>query len=285
MELGEALIDATQRLSAAGVASPEFDARAIAAHLTGDHHLMLDRRGAVPDDFWELIARREAREPLQHIVGSAAFGHLDVEVGPGVFIPRPETEILADWAVRTLKAAGDPAPTVVDLCTGSGVLAQYIASFFPRATVLAVEKQGPALDYAQRNAPDVTVLRGDVCQPILGEHYGTVDLVVSNPPYVPRTPGLEPEVYADPDDAVFGGDDGMDVIRAMTPLVCALLAPGGRVGIEHDDSTSEAVQRLLSDAGLIDVAPLADLTGRMRFVTASKLDPARSPHERYAKKP
>lgn len=268
MQLGEALIDASRRLSLAGVPSPDFDARAIAAHLCGVGHLMLDRTADVPTGFWEMISRREKREPLQHILGTAPFGHLDLEVGPGVFIPRPETEVLADWAVRYLQKLGAKGPKVVDLCTGSGALAQYIASLVPKARVIGVEKQALALDYARKNAPNVELVAGDVTDAIMPEHYGTIDLVVTNPPYVPRTLDLEPEVYADPDEAVFSGADGMDTITAMTPLIWNLLAPGGAVGLEHDDSTSEAVQACFKAQGFSDVAPLADMTGRPRFVTA-----------------
>lgn len=271
MMLRQALADAASRLAAAGVDSPDVDARLIAAHLAGTGPLGLDPRGDVPAGFWELLARREAREPLQHVLGTAPFGHLDIKVGPGVFVPRPETEVLADWAVKKLSLIDAASPVVVDLCTGSGAIAQYIASLVPSARVVAVEKQDPALDYARRNAPDVTVVQGDVTENILPELQGTVDLVVSNPPYVPEGDGLQPEVYADPHEAVFAGRDGMTVIVKMTPLIHRLLKPGGIVGIEHDDTTSGAVQATLRDAGFVDVAPLADLSGRARFVTARKV--------------
>lgn len=271
MILREALSDASARLAAAGVDSPDVDARLIAAHLAGTGPLGLDLRGEVPEGFWDLVDRRLTREPLQHILGTAPFGHLDIAVGPGVFIPRPETEVLADWAVKRVSLIDDPSPVVVDLCTGSGAIAQYIASQVPRARVTGVEKQVPALDYARRNAPSVTVVQGDVTGAILPELAGRVDLVVSNPPYVPEDDGLQPEVYADPHEAVFAGTDGMEVIVKMVPLILRLLRPGGVVGIEHDDSTSEAVQAVLRDAGFTDVAPLADLSGRPRFVTARKV--------------
>lgn len=271
MILGDALAEATDRLAAAGVASPEVDARLLAAHVVGGHHLMLDRCAETPEEFFELIARRERREPLQHIVGTAPFGHLDLAVGPGVFTPRPETEVLADWAVRQLARLEMTAPVVVDLCTGSGALAEYIASLVPAARVVGVEKQASALDFARRNAPTATIVEGDVTEPILPELHGTVDLVVTNPPYVPESPDLPAEVYADPHEAVFGGADGMTIIRAMLPLITTLLKPGGIVGMEHDDTTSAAVQDAFRRAGLVDVAPLNDLAGRPRFVTASKL--------------
>lgn len=271
MILGSALGDAVRRLGEAGVDSPEVDARLIAAHLLGTHHLMLDRRCPTPAGFEEMIARRARREPLQHILGTAPFGHLDLAVGPGVFTPRPETEVLADWAVRRLSLLDAKNPLVVDLCTGSGALAQYIASLVPGARVVGVEKQASALDYARRNAPDASIVEGDVTEAILGELHGKVDLVVTNPPYVPETDDLQPEVYADPHEAVFGGADGMSVIEKMTPLIVALLRPGGIVGLEHDDTTSQAVQEEFRQAGLVDVEALNDLAGRPRFVTGSKL--------------
>ncbi|AWB82108.1 peptide chain release factor N(5)-glutamine methyltransferase [Corynebacterium yudongzhengii] len=270
--LGEALGAAVEKLRDAGVASPEVDARLLAAHLTGAHHLALGKAGEVPAGFDELIRRRAQREPLQHILGEAPFGHLDVAVGPGVFIPRPETEVLADWAVRQLRASSKTSPVVMDLCTGSGAMAQYIASLVPRARVVAVEKQASALDFARRNAPDVTVLEGDVTADILRDYHGRVDLVVSNPPYVPQADDLEPEVYADPHEAVFAGADGMSVIPRMVPLIERLLVPGGLVGIEHDETTAHAVCEVLAAHGFVEVATLKDLAGRPRFATASKLN-------------
>lgn len=271
--LRAALIDAAQRLSAAGVASPEVDARLIAAHFHGVGQLDLHGRTDVPEGFWESVERRERREPLQHILGTAPFGPLDLAVGPGVFIPRPETEVLADWGVRQLALMN--APRVVDLCTGSGALALYIAAACPAAEVAGVDKQAVALDYARRNAAGtgVDMLQGDVTDPdTLRQWHGTVDLVVTNPPYVPETLDLDPEVYADPPEAVFAGPSGMDIITDMVELIHRLLRPGAAVGIEHDDSTSDEVQAVLSQhGGFEEISVLRDLTGRARFVTASKL--------------
>lgn len=273
MTLRQALRDAAERLSAAHVPSPEVDARLLAAGLLGVGPMELYRYTDVPDGFWEAIARREAREPLQHILGTAPFGALDLAVGPGVFIPRPETEILADWGVRQL--AHIAAPRVVDLCTGSGALALYIANARPTAEVVGIEKHAEALRWAKKNAQGTAaqIVAGDVTEAkTLGEWHGTVDLIVSNPPYVPLTPDLDPEVYADPPEAVFGGDSGMDVIDLMLPLIYRLLSPGGQVGIEHDDTTSRAVQQVFHlHGGFERISVLEDLTGRARFVTASKL--------------
>lgn len=279
--LGEQLRTATTTLADAGVASPANDARLIAAHLIGCAPLDLALRmrdefpPALREDFAAAVARRAGREPLQHILGRAPMGPLDLHVGPGVFIPRPETEVLADWAVRQLR--GRRAPVVVDLCTGSGALAAYIGHELDDAHLTAVELSTEAAAWARRNfiefAPRVHLVQGDVTEPgLLPELHGRVDLVVSNPPYVPESPDLDPEVYHDPHEAVFSGPEGMDVITGMLPLIHALLRPGGQVGIEHDDTTSASVRQVLrTHGGFTGVAVLPDLTGRARFVTASKL--------------
>lgn len=272
--LSQALRAASAQLADAGVDSPANDARLIAAHLLDVDKLQLFLRGddPVPAGFDEMVARRAGREPLQHILGTAPFGALELHVGPGVFIPRPETEVLADWAVRQLR--GTTGPRVVDLCTGSGALAGYLAHEREDAVIAAVEKSSAALVYARRNLPGrVELIQSDVTDPELLPHWrGSCDLVVSNPPYVPETGGLSAEVYRDPPEAVFAGTTGMDVIDRMLDNIHLLLRHGGKVGIEHDDSTSAQVQQLMAaHGGFCDIAVLADLTGRARFVTASKL--------------
>ncbi|WP_180339651.1 peptide chain release factor N(5)-glutamine methyltransferase [Corynebacterium tapiri] len=278
----DALAEAKARLAAAGVPTPEVDARLLAAHVCGVAPLALDRRQEAPVEFFELVKRREAREPLQHIVGTAPFGPHDLRVGPGVFIPRPETEVLADWAAAHAEklvrsSAAEGAPVVVDLCTGSGALACYIAARVPQVEVWGVEKQVSALGFAVRNAPEARIVQGDVTDiDCLAELNGQVDIVVTNPPYVPETPDLEPEVYCDPPEAVFAGADGLEVIRAMAPTVERLLKPGGVVGFEHDDNASELVAPILRAQGLGNVRPMADLTGTERFTIASKVSQART---------
>ncbi|MBE7364899.1 peptide chain release factor N(5)-glutamine methyltransferase [Corynebacterium aurimucosum] len=296
----EALRDATERLRAAGVPSPEWDARLLAAHLIhcGHMDIPLDEQPIPGFDvaYGALVGRREAREPLQHILGVAWFGPLELEVGPGVFIPRPETEVLADWGVKSLKRFNSSGskelnsygtkefnsqpPRVVDLCAGSGALALYVAHYVPQAEVWAVELADASLAYTRRNAATaarggagtINVVQGDVTEAdLLPELHGTVDLVLTNPPYVPETPDLEPEVYQDPHEAVFGGVDGMETINAMIPTIAALLRPGGRVGIEHDDDTSQQVQEALrAHGGFSHIEVLKDLTGTARFVTAQR---------------
>lgn len=277
----ELVLHGAQLLADASVPTPEVDARLIAADLLGVAPLEVlytDAPAAFADDYAAAISRRAAREPLQHITGRAFFGPLTLEVGEGVFIPRPETEVLADWAVRSLRSAGIAAPTVVDLGTGSGALAIYIAHALPAAKVTAVERSEVARAFARRNAAgngaSISIMPGDMTDAaLLTELSGTVDLVVTNPPYVPETGDLEPEVYRDPHEAVFSGADGMDAICGLIPVAARLLKPGGQLGIEHDDTTSRAVvDEVRASASFTNVRPMNDLTGRARFVTASKVD-------------
>ena len=273
-----ALARAEQVLIDAAVPSPSVDARLIAAHLLGvppTQLVLADPTERFETEFEELVARRARREPLQHILGTAPFGVHDLRVSPGVFIPRPETEVLAEWAVDR-----KPSGTVVDFGTGSGALAIYIAERARPAQVIGVEKSDVAVAAACENAapfPNVRIIQGDMTDPgLLAELTGTVELIVANPPYVPFVPEeageLEPEVYHDPFDAVFSGDDGLDAIRGLIPVAARLLAPGGALGIEHDDSTAELTRQLVeADGSFGDIRNMADLTGRKRFVTASKL--------------
>ncbi|WP_115684819.1 peptide chain release factor N(5)-glutamine methyltransferase [Corynebacterium senegalense] len=281
--LRDLIARASRTLGDAGVATPEVDARLIAASLLDVPPLNLLFTDAPADferDYAAAIARRARREPLQHITGSAQFGPLELRVGPGVFIPRPETEVLAQWAVDILEAVADPL--VVDLGTGSGALAIFIAAARPDARVVAVERSEAARGYARANAEDnlgagvasLSIVPGDMTDPeLLAELTGAVDLVVANPPYVPEDPALEPEVYFDPAEAVFSGADGMEAIRGLVPVAARLLAPGGALGIEHDDTTSDAARAAVRESGAFSRAEvLEDLTGRARFVTASKLN-------------
>ncbi len=271
----QAIADAAAVLAAAGVDSARVDAEYLAAHAAG-----VDRARvmfAEPDPafyprFRDLVERRAQRIPLQHLIGTAAFGPVEVQVGPGVFIPRPETEALLEWAMNQPLP---PSPAIVDLCTGSGALALALAHTWPQAQVVAVEKSPEALVYARRNCAGsaVEVLEADVTVPsLLADRDGTVDLLVSNPPYIPDCAELDPEVIDhDPAAALFGGPDGMSVIVPIIALAARLLRPGGKLGIEHDDTTADQVVAALDRDGTFgDITARRDLTGRPRFVTATR---------------
>jgi release factor glutamine methyltransferase len=272
--LRSAIDSATTLLADAGIDSARYDAEELAAHVAGTERGRLSLLGPPDDVFFDhynaAVAARSRRVPLQHLTGTAAFGPLMLSVGPGVFIPRPETEAMLEWAVaQTLPAK----PVVVDVCTGSGALALALARHWPHARVIGLDDSDAALDYARRNAAGTTVqfVCADVTDSgLLTELDGNVDLVVSNPPYVPDGAELEPEVTEhDPPHAVFGGPDGMAVIPAVARLAGRLLRPGGLFAVEHDDTTSSVTAETISSTDLFDeIVARTDLTGRPRFVTA-----------------
>ena len=274
---------AAARLAECGVESPRAEAELIAAHVHGVKRTELHQ---VPDAafdarFWEAVARRAAREPLQHITGSAYFRYLELEVGPGVFVPRPETEVMTGWAIDRLREMDVAEPVVVDLGTGSGAIALAIAQEVPRARVHAVEADPIARTWTERNvkrlaaaAPytvdRVTVHGGDFAD-ALPELDGQVDLVVSNPPYIPVGASVPPEVGEyDPPAALWGGADGLDAIRVVERVARRLLRPGGLVAVEHGAPQGAAVYWVFpEEAGWRDPRNHKDLARRDRFVTAT----------------
>jgi release factor glutamine methyltransferase len=274
----EAIARATWRLQQAGCDSPGTDADLLLAHVLG---LPRGRVGLADDlsaeqahDMDALVTRRARREPLQHILGTAAFRYVEVEVGPGVFVPRPETELLAGWAVDRLR--GPEAPLVVDLCTGSGAIALALATEVPHATVHAVELSETACEYARRNlsGSGVDLRCGDIAT-AFADLDGTVDVVVANPPYIPldayTSVALEVREY-DPPLALWSGQDGLDTIRVVEAAAARLLRPGGWVGCEHADVQGESASRVFVDAGRwTQVRDRTDLARRPRFVTASRV--------------
>ncbi|MGW0183825.1 peptide chain release factor N(5)-glutamine methyltransferase [Nocardia sp. NPDC003345] len=284
VQLRPVLAEATESLRAAGVASPRADAEQLAAYVLGVPRSRLLLAPLIEPDrlgtFHELIARRASREPLQHLTGESYIGEIELEVGPGVFIPRPETELLFAWALARLGAVGaGHTPLVVDLCTGSGALALALAHARPDAEVHAVELDPDALNWARRNADrraaagdtPINLHHADVTDPgLLTELDGRVDIVVANPPYIPEGAELSPEVADhDPHRALFSGADGLDVIRHLVPLIGRLLRAGGGMAVEHDDSNGGEFARLLvADGRFVEVTEHPDLAGKPRFVSA-----------------
>jgi release factor glutamine methyltransferase len=277
--LRQAIDEATRTLSAAGVASPRVDAEELAAHAAGTSRGRLLLLEVVGEDFFSrydnFVAARSTRIPLQHITGTAAFATLNLNVGPGVFIPRPETEALFEWAAA--QHLPDEA-LIVDLCTGSGALAIALARQAPAARVIGVDISAKALAYARRNSAGTSVelRQGDVTDPLLGSDLdGRVVLVVANPPYLPDSVELEPEVAEhDPPEALFGGPDGTAFVTAIASLARRWLVADGLLAIEHDDTASAAVVELLRRSGDFEaIAAHDDLAGRPRFVTARRKAP------------
>ncbi len=273
------LRDAAARLAAAEVASPDFDAAELLAHVLGTTRGSLPRGGPVGTEaaaeFERLVDRRAARVPLQHLTGLVGFRYLELAVGPGVFVPRPETEVLAGWAVDAARALVDQgrAPVVVDLCTGSGAIALSVATEVPQATVHAVELDASAHAWAERNlsGSGVGLRLGDMAE-AFPELDGSVDVVVANPPYIPLEAyeSVAPEARDhDPSLALWSGEDGLDAMRTVERVAARLLVPGGQVGAEHADVQGDAAPRLFREAGRwLEVRDHRDLAGRPRFVTA-----------------
>lgn len=357
------------RLRAAGVDSPRVDAELLMAHAltvkgapgaepVTRSSLFFRRQDHVDPDtaefFEACISRREQREPLQHIMGTVRFAGIDLLIGPGAFIPRPETELIVEWAGKQLRRALDnrseksgsskPVPadyTIADLCTGPGTLALGVAHAagnallslhrdfreqtavnphvgsvgkLPRIRIVGVDTSDVALDYARRNVEtfmqnwqaealdaglseddadqlSVSLCAGDATDPTIVKsirdlcgrdtcdrdtrdgdnpeptHELKVDMVVSNPPYVPENTPISPEVAADPHDAVFAGADGMSVIVPMMAVVEDLSSPGTVVAVEHDELNGPVTSQCLNDHGFTDAEMHKDLAGRDRFVT------------------
>jgi release factor glutamine methyltransferase len=272
----QVLDEATTRLAQAGVESPAYDAAELLAHVLGTTRSRLPLVGDVDEvsraAVDELVGRRERREPLQHLTGSAPFRHVELAVGPGVFVPRPETELLAGWAIE--RACEVESPVVVDLCTGSGAIARSVADEVPHARVHAVELDERAHHWAQVNLGRTAVdLREGDMAGAFRDLDGTVDVVVCNPPYIPYDAwaGVAPEARDhDPHLALFStGEDGLDAMRVVEVVAARLLRPGGWVGAEHADLQGESAPQVFATSGRwTDVRDHEDLAGRPRYVTA-----------------
>lgn len=300
------LRSASVRLAAAGIDGGRVDAELLAAHALGlsrGEVLAAALRGTEVDDdaarrFAGLVEQRAARRPLQHLTGRAPFRALELAVGPGVFVPRPETEVLAGLAVAEAAAVvaagtgdvadgrrpGEGAVLVVDLCTGSGAVALSVADEVPQARVVAVEREAAALEWAARNVSAlpagarVELRGGDVvgCAAdggVLADLVGVVDVVVANPPYIPAgMVPVDPEVADhDPHAALYGGgEDGLEVPTAVVEAAAALLRPGGLLLMEHADVQGAATRALAAPPVWTDVRTAPDLTGRDRVLAARR---------------
>lgn len=272
--------EAQTRLAAAGVPSPAVDAELLLSHVLGVPRSRL----ALADDltseesaqYAALVERRASREPLQHLTGTAAFRHVELVVGPGTFVPRPETELLAGWAIEAaaqVQREQSRPPVVVDLCTGSGAIARAVVDEVPGAAVHAVELDEGAFAWAQRNLEGTGV---DLRQGDMGTAFddllGDVDVVVCNPPYIPLEAWESVVVEArdhDPHLALFSGQDGLDAMRVLERRAAVLLRPGGVVGAEHADVQGESAPGVFRASGRwVEVSDHLDLAGRPRFLTA-----------------
>jgi release factor glutamine methyltransferase len=269
-----AILEAERILTDAGVASPRVDAELLAAHVLGVERTRLPLVPLVDppvvDAIGRLVAERARRVPLQHLTGWVAIGGITLVVGPGVFVPRPETELVAYRAARHLRAVAGPA-TAVDLCTGSGAIACFLREAVPGARLLATEVDRAALAWARRNLGDrdVELLEGDLDEPLPEELHGRIDVLVANVPYVPsgQIPLLPHDVRVhEPLVALDGGAEGLDVFARVVERAGRWLAPGGWLICEIGDDQDDAATALLEKAGFEEIAVMPDLTGRIRMV-------------------
>lgn len=280
--LAAAIAQAAARLGAAGIADPAVDAELLAAFVLGlgrggvqASAIRGDRIAAADAErLEELVTRRATREPLQHITGTAPFRHLELRVGPGVFVPRPETELVAQLAIDALRAAASESPIAVDLGTGSGAIALAMATEVPHARVFAAENSVEAFLWTKENFAMVGADNARLAFIDLAHAFpeldGTVSVVASNPPYVPDAAiPRDPEVrFFDPPAALYGGEDGLDVVRVLSGVGLRLAHPGGMIVIEHGEWQGEAIRELLAADGWRAAATHPDLTMRDRATTA-----------------
>ncbi|TFD74324.1 peptide chain release factor N(5)-glutamine methyltransferase [Cryobacterium sp. Sr8] len=273
---------AARELTLAGIADAEVDADLLIGHVLGLSRGRVQALAIIGTPFAdtdavairELLRRRALREPLQHITGRAPFRSLELQVGPGVFVPRPETEQVAQFAIDALRSLPDPEPIGVDLGTGSGAIALALAVEVPNARIWAVENSPEAFPWTTRNfsqvgAANATLVFGDLAD-ALPELDGTVAVVISNPPYIPADAiPRDPEVRLfDPAHALYGGADGLDVVRHVSRTALRLLRPGGVLVIEHGELQGAEIRALLAQDGWRAPATHRDYTTRDRATTA-----------------
>ena len=283
MKLSVAIESATKRFEEAGIESAQADAEILASFVLQINRgellskTITDESFSEEDSlkFEELVAKRAERFPLQHLTGFAYFRQLELKVGPGVFVPRFETEVVTQLAVDALKAIPVAEPIAVDLATGSGAIALSLATEVPNAKVYAVELSEDALQYTRENfaryAPSAELRQGDLAD-AFPDLNGQVDVLISNPPYIPdEMIPIYPEVHLhDPSLALYGGSDGLDLISKVDATARRLLRPGGSLIIEHADMQGKAVQELLLASGWRNVATHKDLAGRDRATTGTR---------------
>lgn len=277
------LARAVAALENAGVPQPDVDAELLVAHVLGESRGRVQAleimdaplTQAQENELELLLSRRVRREPLQHITGLASFRSLELKVGPGVFVPRPETEWVTQIALDALRSRDIPHPLVVDICAGSGAIGLSIASEVPHAIVHGVEKSPLALEWALKNVERVQAanftLHEGLARDALPALNGMVDLVISNPPYVPADAiPREPEVRDfDPAMALYGGSDGMDVLREVSLSARRLCRPGGLLVLEHGELQGSIVREILATDGWVSVETKQDLTNRDRVTLAA----------------
>lgn len=280
MKLSELLTRGSELLASVGIDSAEVDAQLLAAHVLGisrgelQAKLFLDPEIPQAAELLELFQKRKQRIPLQHLTGVAYFRNLELAVGPGVFIPRPETEGVAELAIQALRSV-PVEPIAVDLCTGSGAIAISLATEVPHSKVFAWELNPESESYLRQNLRgNVELVMGDISEDhrLFEDLAGTVDVVVSNPPYIPNWAiprDLEVQLH-DPDLALYGGEDGLDIIRVVSRRAMQLLKPGGFLVVEHADSQGQLVADLFQADGWRSISIHQDLTGRDRSVSAIK---------------
>ncbi len=283
MLLSDLLARGTESLTSAGVESAEVDAQLLAAHVLGFSRGELQAKSISNfeiDDVGEIEAlfqKRSERIPLQHLTGVAYFRNLALTVAPGVFIPRPETEVVTEFAVQALRAVPGE-PIAVDLCTGSGAIAISLATEAPNSLVYAWElnpdSEQPLRENLAVNGGRVNLVMGDIAEehPLFQELAGRVDVVVSNPPYIPTgAVPVDVEVQLhEPELALYGGADGMDIMKVVSKRALQLLKPGGFLVVEHADSQAKIVADLFEADGWRQIRSHRDLNARDRATTAVK---------------
>jgi release factor glutamine methyltransferase len=280
--VAKALEQATKILTEAEVQSPRVDAELLACFVLGMTKselqlAILEEKEFSTDqleNFLEAVSKRQTRIPLQHITKVAPFRHIELEVGPGVFTPRPETEQVVQFAIEKISQV--PKPTVVDFCSGSGAIAISVATEVEGSEVYAVEKSTEAFGFLSRNFEKYGLadrnLRNQELVDSLDELGGLVDLVIANPPYIPNwAVPVDVEVQLhEPRLALYGGPDGLDVIRQISSKALQLLKPRGLLVLEHADTQAVAIRELLLDSGWINIESAPDLTGKDRMIAATK---------------